>query len=105
MKALRNLLGLVLITAALAIFFGTGTTTGQDSSSDSGTLYVVEMYDFFMDPPGLRLEAGDRVAWIMLEDHLNDGHSATGYHPDQDKVLRIPEAASSWTHALDVRVW
>ena len=100
MKNLKSLLVLVLMSTALAFALGVGTTTGQDSAEGAGTLYVVEMYDFFMDPPGLRLESGDRVAWIMLEDHLNDGHSATGYHPDHDKVLRIPEEADSWSTPL-----
>jgi len=66
----------------------------------SGTLYLVEMDDFFFDPPGLFLQPGDRVRWVMRADRLNDGHSATAYHPDNDKELRIPEGAEAWSSGL-----
>jgi len=58
--------------------------------------YVVEMKDFFFDPLGLVLHKGDRVVWLEVEDGLNDGHTATAFHPKFDKVLRIPKAATAW---------
>ena len=54
------------------------------------------MKDFFFDPLGLVLYKGDRVVWLEVEDGLNDGHSATAFHPKFDKVLRIPKAAPAW---------
>jgi len=77
---------------------------GQESE---GKFYVVEMWDFYFDPPGLRLEPGDRVAWIMLQDTLADGHSASAYHPGNDKVLRVPEGAGNWSTPLIIEngVW
>lgn len=58
--------------------------------------YVVELKDFFFDPLGLTLKRGDRVIWLELENVLGDGHTATAFHPDFDKPLRIPEAAEPW---------
>lgn len=100
MTKIRNLLSLALTLLGPVLIFGlvATTTTGQEESN--GTFYVVEMYDFFYDPPGLLLEPGDRVAWILLEDHLADGHSATAYHPDHDKFLRVPEDAGPWSTSL-----
>ncbi|MBI3659989.1 hypothetical protein HY230_05900 [Candidatus Acetothermia bacterium] len=56
-------------------------------------VYVVEMRDNYFDPPGLFLQLGDSVTWVLSETAGNSGHSATAYHPSQDKELRIPEAA------------
>jgi plastocyanin len=99
MNKIRNLLLIGLTFLGPLLIFGlVSTTTGQEEPT--GTFYVVEMYDFIYDPPGLLLEAGDRVAWILLEDHLVDGHSATAYHPDQDKFLRVPETAGPWSTSL-----
>ena len=93
MFARFTLLSVAVLLAILAI--GRATSVAEEKSS--GKLYVVEMYDFYFDPLGLFLQPGDRVAWIMLEDHLADGHSATAYHPQYDKELRIPEQAEAWT--------
>lgn len=69
-------------------------------SNGEGTLYVVEMRDFYFDPPGLFLRVGDRVLWVLVEDQLGEGHSATAYHPQNDKRLRVPEGAEPWSSPL-----
>lgn len=65
-----------------------------------GTLYVVELRDFYFDPAALFLREGDRVLWVLVEDQRGDGHSATAYHPVHDKRLRVPEGAEPWTSPL-----
>jgi len=104
MTRLRNLLVLVFAAVGIALISSNSPITGQESQAQpeqsEGMLYVVEMFDFYNDPPGLLLEPGDRVIWIMLEDHLADGHSATSYHPEYDKQLRIPNNALSWSTPL-----
>ncbi len=70
------------------------------AGEENGTTYVVELRDFFFDPPGLLLERGDRVVFVLVEDVLGDGHSATAFHPDLDKALRIPETAPPWNTGL-----
>ena len=72
--------------------------SGEDR--DRTALYVVEMRDFYFDPAGLLLREGDRVLWVLVEDRLGDGHSATAYHPRHDKRLRVPEGAEPWTSPL-----
>jgi plastocyanin len=87
-----------LVLILLVILWAVATPSAEEKTD--GTLYVVEMYDFYYDPPGLFLQPGDRVAWVMVEDHLADGHSATAYHPEFDKELRIPETAQAWSSEL-----
>ncbi len=89
---------LIIILTALVLFAVDLEQSPAQESSEK--FYVVEMYDFYFDPPGLRLEPGDRVAWIMLQDTLKDGHSASAYHPGNDKILRVPEGAGNWSTPL-----
>lgn len=90
---LKSLVGLV----ALWLLLGFGGCTANQTASKT---YVVEMYDFYFDPPGLFLQPGDRVIWVLVEDVTTAGHSATTYHPTQDKELRIPQAAKYWNSGL-----
>ncbi len=99
MNELRHWLGLFRIGFLLCLLV-LGGATAITAENVNGTLYVVEMYDFYFDPPGLFLQPGDHVIWLMLEDHLADGHSATAYHPQYDKELRIPEDAQPWNSEL-----
>lgn len=54
--------------------------------------------DFRFDPVGLRLEPGEEVIWL----NMGDFHTATAFHPENDKLLnepvppRIPEGADSF---------
>gem|GEM_PF-1329701 len=97
---LRLLVGLAVALAALALLFRLGGTMSVEDRGREGTLYVVEMRDFYFDPAGLFLREGDRVLWVLVEDRLGDGHSATAYHPAHDKRLRVPEGAEPWTSPL-----
>ncbi len=56
-------------------------------------VYVVEMRDNYFDPPGLLVQLNESVTWVLSEVGGSSGHSATAYHPSQDKELRIPEQA------------
>jgi len=90
---LKSLVGLV----ALSLLIGLSGCTPPQSANKT---YVVEMYDFYFDPPGLFLQPGDRVIWVLVEDVTEAGHSATVYHPTQDKALRIPQYARVWNSGL-----
>lgn len=61
-----------------------------------GQTYVVELKDFFFDPIGLTLKRADTVIWIEAREQVKTPHTATAYHPNFDKVLRIPEGAPAW---------
>jgi plastocyanin len=56
-------------------------------------VYFVELRDNYFDPPGLFLQLNESVTWVLRETGSSLGHSATAYHPSQDKELRIPEQA------------
>lgn len=58
--------------------------------------YVVEMIDNFYDPIGLNINRGDTVIWVEPPELILSRHTATAYHPDYDKKLRIPEEAPAW---------
>ncbi len=99
MNGFRHGTGLLKMGFLLCLLVSLGATA-ITAENVNGTLYVVEMYDFYFDPSGLLLQPGDRVIWVMLEDHLKDGHSATAYHPMYDKELRIPEDEQPWNSGL-----
>jgi len=92
---IRALAGLLCLGMLVVLAWGT-----RPAAEEAGTTYVVELRDFFFDPPGLLLDRGDRVAFVLVEDVLGDGHSATAYHPDFDKTLRVPATASPWNTGL-----
>lgn len=68
----------------------------KSQAQHEGQIYVVELKDFFFDPIGLTLKRGDTVIWIEAKEQVKTPHTATAYHPDFDKVLRIPEKAPAW---------
>ncbi|WP_269499187.1 plastocyanin/azurin family copper-binding protein [Castellaniella sp. S9] len=45
-------------------------------------------------PRGLRLKAGQTVHWVNRD--TGNVHTATAYHPDNGKPLRIPRGATPW---------
>lgn len=79
---------------------GSRAVLAQPVHEPAAKQYVVETHDFFFDPPGLFLQPGDSVLWVLTENVMKDGHSATAYHPKYDKTLRIPEKATPWSSGL-----
>lgn len=67
-------------------------------------LFVVEIRDSYFDPPGLTIKPGDRVVWVLKEHAHGDGHTATAYHPSQDRPLRIPLGAAPWNSKLMTQI-
>ncbi len=66
--------------------------------------YVIEVGDFFFDPPGLLVQSGDTIEWVFREITV-DGHSVTAYHPANFRhELRIPEGASPFDSGIRDRV-
>jgi len=66
--------------------------------------YVVEMKDLFYDPLGLTINRGDTVIWVEPPELIQSRHTATAYHPDFDKKLRIPEDAPAWSSGFPEEV-
>jgi plastocyanin len=103
-ELLRGLSGLTLGAALGGALFGRWPSAPSRivlaDSAPASLQYVVEMRDFFFDPPGLFIQPGDSVLWILSENVMKDGHSATSYHPKYDKTLRIPEKAAPWNSGL-----
>lgn len=53
--------------------------------------------DVFFDPAGIRIESGDTVRWVQIENY----HSVSAYHPANDNhELRIPENADPWDSGI-----
>ena len=48
----------------------------------------------WFDPVGVHLERGQAVRWLNRD--AGNSHTATAYHPANDRPRRIPEAASPW---------
>ncbi|USZ69242.1 plastocyanin/azurin family copper-binding protein [Halorussus salilacus] len=48
------------------------------------------------DPKIVRVEVGGTVTWV----NESGNHSATAYHPDNDRTLRIPEDAEPWDSSV-----
>lgn len=79
---------------------------GGDSSDDEegeGDTDVVEVNmitdedGWYNDPKGLLIDPGMTVRFV----NESGSHSATAYHPaNQDKPLRIPEAADPWDSGM-----
>ncbi len=66
--------------------------------------YVIEVGDFFFDPPGLLVQSGEAIEWIFREITV-DGHSVTAYHPANFRhELRIPEGASPFDSGIRDKV-
>ncbi len=99
---LRGLSGLTFGAALGYALFGWWRSVSRTALAQSvpTVQYVVQMRDFFFDPPGLFIQPGDDVLWVLSENVMKDGHSATAYHPKYDKTLRIPEQAAPWNSGL-----
>jgi plastocyanin len=66
--------------------------------------YVVEVRDFFFDPPGLLIQPKDTIVWVFREITV-DGHTVTAYHPENFRhELRIPEAAQPFHSGIRDKV-
>jgi plastocyanin len=91
LKALIVLLTLgVALVVSLILTFAHFT---KDTVPREAKRYVIEVGDFFFDPPGLLIQLGDTIEWVFREITV-DGHTVTAYHPENFRhELRIPETA------------
>ena len=48
----------------------------------------------WFDPVGVRIESGGTVRWTNRDS--GNSHTATAYHPRNDRPLRIPPGAEPW---------
>jgi plastocyanin len=92
------LAGLLALVVGVLFFWLRGPAPPVAESSQR--LFVVEVRDHYFDPPGLSIQPGDRVVWILEENAQGDGHTVTVYHPSQDRPLRIPAGARPWNSGL-----
>ena len=66
--------------------------------------YVIEVGDFFFDPPGLLVQPKETVEWVFREITV-DGHTVTAYHPENFRhELRIPETAQPFDSGIRDKV-
>lgn len=91
---------IALLIGVVAVVLGALWLRGAPPPAISPGVLVVEIRDFYFDPPGLALRPGDRVIWILKENAHGDGHTVTAYHPSQDRPLRIPSGAAPWNSKL-----
>lgn len=98
---LALLAGIVAVLLGALWFWLRGSPPSSTTDATSQPkLFVVEIRDFYFDPPGLTIRPGDRVVWILKENAHGDGHTVTAYHPSQDRPLRIPSGATPWNSQL-----
>jgi plastocyanin len=70
--------------------------TPQEPSATATVSMRTEGSGQHYGPHVVWIESGGTVTW-----ELESGtHDVTAYHPDNDKLLRIPEAADSWSTEL-----
>jgi plastocyanin len=102
-KALIVLIALVvtlIVSLVLTFAYFTKDTVMQKDPRH----YVIEVGDFFFDPPGLLVQSGDTIEWVFREITV-DGHTVTAYHPANFRhELRIPEGASPFDSGIRDRV-
>lgn len=92
------LAGLLALVVGVLFFWLRGPAPPVTETAQ--LVFVVEIRDHYFDPPGLSIQPGDRVVWILEENAQGDGHTVTAYHPSQDRPLRIPAGASPFNSGL-----
>ncbi len=92
------LVGLLALAVGVLFFWLRGPAPPVTEAAQ--LVFVVEIRDHYFDPPGLAIQPGDRVVWILEENAQGDGHTVTAYHPSQDRPLRIPAVATPWNSGL-----
>ncbi|MDW8141618.1 MAG: plastocyanin/azurin family copper-binding protein, partial [Candidatus Bipolaricaulota bacterium] len=97
---LALLAGIVAVLLGALWFWLRGSPPSTADVTSQPRVFVVEIRDFYFDPPGLTLRPGDRIIWILKENANGDGHTVTAYHPSQDRPLRIPSEAAPWNSQL-----
>jgi len=102
-KALIVLIALV-VTLIVSLVLTFAYLTKDTVMQKDPRRYVIEVGDFFFDPPGLLVQSGDTIEWIFREITV-DGHTVTAYHPANFRhELRIPEGASPFDSGIRDRV-
>lgn len=92
------LAGLLALVVGVLFFWLRGPAPPVTETAQ--LVFVVEIRDHYFDPPGLSIQPGDRVVWILEENAQGDGHTITAYHPSHDRPLRIPAVATPWNSGL-----
>jgi plastocyanin len=67
--------------------FGAGTAAIHMRGDVSGS-------KVWFDPVGLHVELGQQVTWTNMD--AGNSHTATAYHPNAERQLRIPVEAQPW---------
>ena len=88
-----------LIVVMLLVGLGILLLYPRTPSEEPPEHLVVEIRDFYFDPPGLLIRPGDEVEWVWREITV-DGHTTTAYHPAYGKEQRIPQTAEPWDSSI-----
>lgn len=95
----RTLVIVLVLGAALALVLALAASH-RSSSQPEAQHYVIEVWDFFFDPPGLLIQPKETVEWVFREITV-DGHTVTAYHPQNFRhELRIPETAQPFDSGI-----
>ncbi len=93
------MVALFLTLLAASVAFGEGQQeepAPADSVDDQDVVEITsrrgDEFTFVFDPVGVHIEPGTTVRFVVDE----ASHTATAYHPDNGKNLRIPEGAEPW---------
>ncbi|GBC76223.1 hypothetical protein HRbin07_00422 [bacterium HR07] len=98
-KALSILLGGMGVALAVSV-----ALTFTQRAPERPQRFVIEVRDFFFDPPGLLLHPKDSLTWVFREITV-DGHTVTAYHPENFRhELRIPEGAQPFDSGIRDKV-
>jgi plastocyanin len=96
------LAGLLALIVGVLLFWLRGPTPPVAETVQR--VFAVEIRDHYFDPPGLSVQLGERVVWVLKENAQGDGHTVTAYHPSQDRPLRIPPGAPPWNSGLMTQI-
>lgn len=96
-KRLRILVtAAIVLVGAAAVVVAEGQQEMAPADADDGVVEIEmvrgEEFTFVNDPIGIHVEPGTTIRFTSVQ----ASHTATAYHPDNGKDLRIPEGAEPW---------
>ncbi len=87
----------IVFVGSAAVLLAEGQQEVDPAGAENGDVVEIEMlrgeeFTFVNDPIGIYVEPGTTIRFTSVQ----ASHTATAYHPDYGKDLRIPEAAEPW---------
>lgn len=86
----------IVLVGSAALLVAEGQQEMDPAVTEDGVVEIEmvrgEKFTFVNDPIGIHVEPGTTIRFTSVQ----ASHTATAYHPDNGKKLRIPEGAESW---------